>query len=79
MLYHGKLLSIARQAELGLVVPQRESRDDDIRRNGVGDAVKISILPYWRMLGTLLRRGNPEVLLELTTDPILWNGVARYT
>lgn len=38
---------------MGLRVPSRESREADIQK-GVGDAVKISLLRYWRMLGTSL-------------------------
>lgn len=71
ILHHGRVLSIRQQERLGLVVPQRESRDDDIRK-GVGDVVKISILPYWRMLSAILRQGKPEVMLEFTTEPIYW-------
>lgn len=71
ILQHGHLLSITQQERLGLAVPQRGSRDDDVRK-GVGDAVKISVLPYWKMLGTFLRQGKPEVMLEFTTEPIYW-------
>lgn len=71
ILHQGRLLSITQQDGLGLGIPQRGSRDDDIRK-GVGDAVKLSILPYWRMLGTFLRQGKPEVMLEFTTEPVYW-------
>ena len=36
--------------------------------------VKISVLPYWKMLSTLLRQGNPAVMLEFTNEPIYWDG-----
>lgn len=74
ILFHGRLYSIERQQGLGLHVPQRESREDDIAK-GVGDVVKLSAnYPYWKMLSCLMREGRPEVMLELTVDPILWEG-----
>ena len=54
-----------------MVVPQRASREDDIAR-GVGDVVKLSVLPYWKMLGTSLRQGTPEAMLEFSVDPAFW-------
>lgn len=73
ILHYGRVFSIEQQARLGLLVPQRGSREDDIRK-GVGDVVKISVLPYWKMLSALLRQGNPEVMLEFTNEPIYWEG-----
>jgi hypothetical protein len=72
ILYHGRVLSIRQLERRGLVVPPRASKDDDIRA-GVADVVKLSILPYWRMLGSIMRQGNVEVMLEFTVDPVLWD------
>jgi hypothetical protein len=73
ILFHGAILSIEKQDELGLTVPQRESRDADIAK-GVGGVVKLSRLPYWKMLAKGMRTGKPEAILELTIDPIIWEG-----
>ncbi len=55
----------------GLNVPPRPSRDDDIRK-GVGNAVKTSTMPYWKMLTLEMARGVPHVFFRLTTEPVYW-------
>lgn len=72
ILHHGAVLSIQELERRGLVVPQRASRDDDIA-NGVGDVVKLSVLPYWKMLGASMRQGVPEAMLEFSIEPVLWS------
>ncbi len=73
ILFRNSLLSIEEANRLGLRVPARESRDDDIEK-GVGDVVKLSHYPYWNMLSKIMRCGTPEVMFQLANDPILWAG-----
>ena len=73
ILHHGALYSIEELERRGLTVPPRPSRDHDIAC-GVGDFVKLSTMPYWDMLSSLLRAGEPTVLIEFSTTPILLAG-----
>jgi len=75
ILYHGALFSIEELDRRGLRVPARESREDDIRK-GVGDFVKTSTSPYWHMLSRVMRKGEPHVLIRLSTIPVLWAGTS---
>ncbi len=69
--FHGALFGIEELDRRGLIVPGRESREDDISK-GVGNVVKTSTIPYWNMLGKDMRDGIPHVLIRYATDPILW-------
>jgi hypothetical protein len=72
ILHHGKILSIEQQERMRLAVPPRASRDDDVRK-GVGNDVKLSVMPYWKMLSGLMRNGGVETMLEFRIDPVLWD------
>ena len=71
ILAHGAIFSIEELARRGLNVPPRSSRDDDIRK-GVGNVVKTSTMPYWKMLTLEMGRGVPHVFFRLSTEPVLW-------
>lgn len=69
VLHHDALFSIDALESRGLHVPQRDSWEAD-KEKGVGNAVKLSLMPYWKMLGRCMCEGVPHVLMRFPIDPI---------
>jgi hypothetical protein len=75
ILLHGAVFSIEEADRRRVKVPTRASREDDVRR-GIGDVVKVSTRPYWKMLSLVMRQGIPNVLMRFSNTPVLWAGTS---